>query len=83
MSYPWKIHSHAELPRCQHTGVNVDSSRQEVHSFGKTTDVSELASELEDKLPEDQHLSDHQSPETRPPDSRPTDGLASDGGFLA
>ena len=38
---------------CQHLGVNVDSSRQEVQSFSKTTDVSKLASELEDKLPEE------------------------------
>jgi uncharacterized membrane protein len=37
---------------CQHMGVNVDSSKQEVQSFSKTTDVDELASELEDKLPE-------------------------------
>ena len=37
---------------CQHMGVNVDSSRQEVQSFSKTTDVDKLASELEDKLPE-------------------------------
>jgi uncharacterized membrane protein len=36
---------------CQHVGVNVDSSKQEVQSFSKTTDVSKLASELEDKLP--------------------------------
>jgi uncharacterized membrane protein len=36
---------------CQHMGVNVDSSKQEVQSFSKTTDVSQLASELEDKLP--------------------------------
>jgi len=36
---------------CQHMGVNVDSSQQEVQSFSKTTDVSKLASELEDKLP--------------------------------
>jgi uncharacterized membrane protein len=36
---------------CQHMGVNVDSSKQEVQSFSKTTDVHELASELEDKLP--------------------------------
>src|ERR1035441_4269101 len=33
---------------CQHMGVNVDSSEQEVQSFSKTTDVSKLASELED-----------------------------------
>jgi uncharacterized membrane protein len=38
---------------CQHVGVNVDSSQQEVQSFSKTTDVSKMASELEDKLPEE------------------------------
>jgi len=38
---------------CQHMGVNVDSSKQEVQSFSKTTDVHKLASELEEKLPED------------------------------
>ena len=38
---------------CQHLGVNVDSSKQEVQSFSRTTDVHKLASELEDKLPED------------------------------
>jgi len=37
---------------CQHVGVNVDSSRQEVQSFSETTDVHKLASELQDKLPE-------------------------------
>src|ERR1022692_2043645 len=37
---------------CQHMGVNVDSSEQEVQSFSKTTDVHKLASELEEKLPE-------------------------------
>jgi uncharacterized membrane protein len=36
---------------CQHMGVNVESSKQEVQSFSKTTDVHKLASELEDKLP--------------------------------
>ena len=36
---------------CVHVGVNVDSSKQEVQSFSKTTDVHKLASELEDKLP--------------------------------
>ena len=36
---------------CQHVGVNVDASKQEVQSFSKTTDVHKLASELEDKLP--------------------------------
>jgi uncharacterized membrane protein len=38
---------------CQHVGVNVDSSKQEVQSFSKTTDVHKLASELDDKLPEE------------------------------
>jgi uncharacterized membrane protein len=38
---------------CQHMGVNVDSSKQEVQSFSKTTDVDKLAGELEDKLPEE------------------------------
>ena len=38
---------------CRHMGVNVDSSQQEIQSFSKTTDVSKLASELEDKLPEE------------------------------
>jgi uncharacterized membrane protein len=37
---------------CQHVGVNVDSTKQEVQSFSKTTDVHKLASELADKLPE-------------------------------
>ena len=36
---------------CQHMGVNVDSTRQEVQSFSKTTDVHKLANELDDKLP--------------------------------
>ena len=36
---------------CQHMGVNVESSKQEVQAFSKTTDVHKLASELEDKLP--------------------------------
>jgi uncharacterized membrane protein len=38
---------------CQHAGVNVESAKQEIQSFSKTTDVHKLASELEDKLPED------------------------------
>ena len=38
---------------CQHVGVNVDSSKQEVQSFSKTTDVHKLARELEDKIPEE------------------------------
>jgi uncharacterized membrane protein len=37
---------------CQHMGVNVDSSKQDIQSFSKTTDVHKLASELADKLPE-------------------------------
>jgi uncharacterized membrane protein len=37
---------------CQHAGVNVDASKQEIQSFSKTTDVHKLASELADKLPE-------------------------------
>jgi len=37
---------------CQHMGVNVDASKQEVQSFSSTTDVNKLASELADKLPE-------------------------------
>jgi uncharacterized membrane protein len=36
---------------CQHVGANVDSSKHEVQSFSKTTEVHKLASELEDKLP--------------------------------
>ena len=38
---------------CQHMGVNVDSSKQEVQSFSNTTDVHKLASELEAKLPDE------------------------------
>jgi uncharacterized membrane protein len=37
---------------CQHLGVDVDASKQEIQSFSKTTDVHKLASELADKLPE-------------------------------
>src|ERR1700722_18738306 len=37
---------------CQHEGVNVDASKQEVQSFSQSTDVHKLASELENKLPE-------------------------------
>jgi uncharacterized membrane protein len=36
---------------CQHVGVNVDSTKQEVQAFSQTTDVHKLASELQDKLP--------------------------------
>ena len=38
---------------CEHMGVNVDSSKQEVQSFSQATDVHKLASELADKLPEE------------------------------
>jgi uncharacterized membrane protein len=38
---------------CEHVGVNVDSSRREVQSFSNTTDVHKLASELDQKLPEE------------------------------
>ena len=37
---------------CQHTGVDVKSATQQVQGFSETTDVHKLASELEDKLPE-------------------------------
>ena len=37
---------------CQHMGVNVESSEQQVQSFTKTTEIHKLASELDDKLPE-------------------------------
>ena len=37
---------------CQHAGVDVDASKQEIKSFSKATDVHKLASELADKLPE-------------------------------
>jgi hypothetical protein len=37
---------------CQHTGVDVKSASQQVQSFSETTDVHKLASELEEKLPE-------------------------------
>jgi hypothetical protein len=38
---------------CEHMGVNVDSSVQEVRSFSSTTDVRKLADDLENKLPEE------------------------------
>jgi uncharacterized membrane protein len=37
---------------CQHAGVDVKSSNQQVEGFSETTDVEKLASELKDKLPE-------------------------------
>jgi uncharacterized membrane protein len=39
------------LKLCQHVGVNVDASKQEIQSFSEATDVHKLASELEEKLP--------------------------------
>jgi uncharacterized membrane protein len=38
---------------CQHMGVDVDATRQEVQSFSRTTDVHKLANELDDKLPDE------------------------------
>lgn len=37
---------------CQHTGVDVKSAKQQVQSFSETTDVRKLATELEEKLPD-------------------------------
>src|SRR6202790_2395256 len=37
---------------CQHVGVDVASAKHAVQGFSKTTDVSKLASELEEKLPQ-------------------------------
>jgi uncharacterized membrane protein len=37
---------------CQHTGVDVKSATRQVQGFSETTDVHKLASELEEKLPE-------------------------------
>jgi hypothetical protein len=37
---------------CQHAGVDVKSANQQVQGFSETTDVYKLASELEEKLPE-------------------------------
>ena len=37
---------------CQHAGVDVKSATQQVQRFSETTDVHKLASELEEKLPE-------------------------------
>src|ERR1700691_1529001 len=36
---------------CQRLGVDVESAKQELKSFSDATDVSKLASDLEDKLP--------------------------------
>jgi uncharacterized membrane protein len=37
---------------CQHAGVDVKSSNEQVKGFSETTDVHKLANELEDKLPD-------------------------------
>ena len=37
---------------CQRLGINVESAKRELKGFSDATDVSKLASELEDKLPE-------------------------------
>jgi uncharacterized membrane protein len=37
---------------CQHAGVDVRSSTQQVQGFSEATDVQRLASELKDKLPD-------------------------------
>ena len=37
---------------CQHAGVDVQSASLQVQGFSKTTDVHKLASELDDKLPD-------------------------------
>jgi uncharacterized membrane protein len=37
---------------CQHAGVDVKSATRQVQGFSETTDVHKLASELEQKLPE-------------------------------
>jgi len=37
---------------CQHAGVDVKSATKQVQGFSETTDVHKLASELEEKLPE-------------------------------
>ena len=37
---------------CQHAGVDVQSADLQVQGFSKTTDVHKLASELDDKLPD-------------------------------
>jgi uncharacterized membrane protein len=36
---------------CQHLGMDVESSKREMEGFSDATDVSKLASELDDKLP--------------------------------
>lgn len=36
---------------CQRLGIDVKSAQQDLKGFSDATDVSKLASELEDKLP--------------------------------
>jgi uncharacterized membrane protein len=36
---------------CQHLGIDVESAKQELKRFSGATDVGQLASDLEDKLP--------------------------------
>jgi uncharacterized membrane protein len=37
---------------CQHSGIDMKSTTQRVQGFSATTDVQKLASELEEKLPD-------------------------------
>jgi hypothetical protein len=37
---------------CQRLGIDVESAKNELKGFSDTTDVSKLASDLEDRLPE-------------------------------
>src|SRR5580700_1585571 len=37
---------------CQHSGIDMKSTTQQVQGFSATTDVQKLASELEEKLPD-------------------------------
>jgi uncharacterized membrane protein len=38
---------------CEHAGVNVDVSKQDVQSFSEVTEIHKIASDLEEKLPEE------------------------------
>src|ERR1700737_5561069 len=38
---------------CEHAGLDVKSTAQQVERFGETTDVRKLADEIQDKLPEE------------------------------
>jgi uncharacterized membrane protein len=37
---------------CQHSGIDMKSTTRQVQGFSETTDVQKLASELEEKLPD-------------------------------